>query len=392
MLDVLVIAPHPDDAELGMAGAILKFKKEGWRVGVLDLTSGEPTPHGSPEIRARETAAATKILGLDWRDNLGLPNRSLEATIENRAKLAGVIRQQRPLWLFAPYWIDAHPDHVAATQLVEAARFWSKLTKTDLPGAPHHPERIFNYYCVHLKMAPQPAFVLDISDEWDQKLAATPLLRKPVHYGPANGAARVSRCAARRGGVLGKVHRQNVWRAIRLSRADRAQLPCEFGLTGRTRPYAGSSILHAPRLDSCVFVCLRHRAKRFDAMLDLSRLPEMIRHEQGVSRRLFLAYAASLTSVPLLGRSAKSATRRPQFSADPFSVGVASGDPTHARHRAVDALGAQPAGAGRRHGAGADRSGVGNRHRRRHAQRRAPRHEHRHAAARPLGARRSRRS
>ncbi len=63
-------------------------------------------------------------------------------------------------------------------------------------------------------------------------------------------------------------------------------------------------------------------------MLDLRRLPEMIRYEQGVSRRLFLAYAASLTSVPLLGRSAKSATRRPQFSADPFSVGVASGDPT----------------------------------------------------------------
>jgi bacillithiol biosynthesis deacetylase BshB1 len=172
MLDVLVIAPHPDDAELGMAGAILKFKKEGWRVGVLDLTSGEPTPHGSPEIRARETAAATEILGLDWRENLGLPNRSLEATIENRAKLAGVIRQQRPLWMFAPYWIDAHPDHVAATQLVEAARFWAKLTKTDLPGAPHHPERIFNYYCVHLKMAPQPAYVLDISDEWEKKLAA----------------------------------------------------------------------------------------------------------------------------------------------------------------------------------------------------------------------------
>ena len=172
MLDILVIAPHPDDAELGMAGAILKFKKEGRSVGILDLTSGEPTPHGSVEIRARETAAASKILGLDWRENLDLPNRSLEATIENRAKLAGVIRQQRPRWLFAPYWIDVHPDHIAATQLVEAARFWAKLTKSDLPGAPHHPERIYNYYCVHLKMAPQPAFVLDISSEWEQKLAA----------------------------------------------------------------------------------------------------------------------------------------------------------------------------------------------------------------------------
>jgi N-acetylglucosamine malate deacetylase 1 len=172
MLDILVIAPHPDDAELGMAGAILKFKKEGRRVGVLDLTSGEPTPHGTPEIRARETAAATEILGLDWRENLGLTNRSLEATLENRAKLAGVIRRERPRWLFAPFWVDAHPDHIAATQLVEAARFSAKLTKTDLPGAPHHPERIYNYYCVHLKMAAQPAFVLDISAEWQQKLAA----------------------------------------------------------------------------------------------------------------------------------------------------------------------------------------------------------------------------
>ncbi|NOY40582.1 MAG: bacillithiol biosynthesis deacetylase BshB1 [Planctomycetes bacterium] len=172
MLDILVIAPHPDDAELGMGGAILKFKSEGLRVGVLDLTNGEPTPHGSLEIRAQETAAATEILGLDWRDNLGLPNRSLEPTLEARAQLAGVIRQQRPRWLFAPFWTDAHPDHVAATQLVEAARFWAKLSKTDMPGEPHHPERIFNYYCVHLKLVPQPAFVLDISDEWEQKRAS----------------------------------------------------------------------------------------------------------------------------------------------------------------------------------------------------------------------------
>jgi len=172
MLDILVIAAHPDDAELGMGGAILKFKAEGLRVGVLDLTTGEPTPHGSLEIRQRETAAATEILGLDWRDNLGLPNRSVEPTLEARAKLAGVIRQQQPRWLFAPYWTDAHPDHVAATQLVDAARFWSKLSKTDMPGEPHHPERIYNYFCVHLKLAPQPAFVLDITSEWKKKLAA----------------------------------------------------------------------------------------------------------------------------------------------------------------------------------------------------------------------------
>ncbi|TWT47735.1 bacillithiol biosynthesis deacetylase BshB1 [Botrimarina hoheduenensis] len=172
MLDALIIAPHPDDAELGAGGVILKLLAEGKRVGVLDLTSGEPTPHGSPELRARETAAATEVLGLPWRENLGLVNRSLEPTLENRAKLAGVLRRERPRWLFAPYWEDAHPDHTAATKLVEDARFWAKLTKCDLPGEPYHPERIYYYYCVHLKLAPQPAFVLDISEVWEQKLAA----------------------------------------------------------------------------------------------------------------------------------------------------------------------------------------------------------------------------
>lgn len=172
VLDILVIAPHPDDAELGAAGAILKFKREGAKVGVLDLTSGEPTPFGSLEKRAAETAAATSILGLDWRHNLGLPNRSLEATLAARRELAIVFRQTRPKWLFAPYWVDAHPDHLAATELVEAARFWAKLSKTDMPGEPWHPRRIYNYYCVHLKLAAQPAFILDISDLWEQKLAA----------------------------------------------------------------------------------------------------------------------------------------------------------------------------------------------------------------------------
>ena len=171
-LDILVIAPHPDDAELGMGGAIMRFLDEGLRVGILDLTSGEPTPFGTPEKRKSETSEATKILGVPWRQNLGLPNRSLEPTLEARSKLAGVIRTTRPRWLFAPFWEDAHPDHVAATQLVEAARFWAKLTKTEMPGTPFHPERIYNYYCVHLKMAPQPAFILDISPYWERKLAA----------------------------------------------------------------------------------------------------------------------------------------------------------------------------------------------------------------------------
>ena len=194
MLDVLVVAPHPDDAELGAGGLILRLKADGRRVGVLDLTNGEPTPLGTPEIRARETAAATEILGLDWRENLGLPNRSLQPTLDARAKLAGVFRRTRPRWIFAPYWVDAHPDHVAATQLIEDARFWAKLTKSDLPGEPYHPQRIYYYYCVHLRLIPQPAFILDISDHWEKKRQAIECYRSQfVDNQPAEGPTFVDR-------------------------------------------------------------------------------------------------------------------------------------------------------------------------------------------------------
>ena len=101
-LDALIIAPHPDDAELGMGGAIMKFIAEGRRVGVLDLTSGEPTPHGSLEIRARETAAATKIMGLEWRENLGLPrpeNSSFASTCQLEDLVFGVSGKPRPIHL-----------------------------------------------------------------------------------------------------------------------------------------------------------------------------------------------------------------------------------------------------------------------------------------------------
>ena len=97
--------------------------------------------------------------------------------MEARAKLAGAIRRTRPRWLFAPYWMGAHPDHVAATELVEAARFWAKLTKSDLPGLPHYPERIFYYYCLHLHALPQPGLVVDISGHWEGKRAAVACYR-----------------------------------------------------------------------------------------------------------------------------------------------------------------------------------------------------------------------
>jgi len=169
MLDALVVAPHPDDAELGMGGTIVRLIGQGWKLGILDLTSGEPTPLGSLERRAAETVAATKELGNPWRMNLGLPNRSLEPTLVNRRELAGVFRQVRPRLIFAPYWEDAHPDHTAATKLVEDARFWSKLSRSDIPGAPFHPARILYYFSVHLRIVERPSLLIDISDQLEAK-------------------------------------------------------------------------------------------------------------------------------------------------------------------------------------------------------------------------------
>jgi bacillithiol biosynthesis deacetylase BshB1 len=171
-LDLLVIAPHPDDAEIGVGGTLLQAKAQGLTVGVVDLTTGEPTPHGTLETRVRETAEATRVLQLDWRENLGLPNRSLEATLDARRMLAGAFRLTRPKIIFAPYWEDAHPDHVAATQLIEAARFWSKLSRTDFPGEPYWPPRVLYYFSIHLRIHPKPAFVMDISDSIEKKLQA----------------------------------------------------------------------------------------------------------------------------------------------------------------------------------------------------------------------------
>lgn len=171
-LDYLVIACHPDDAEIGVGGTLLGLKAHGACVGVLDLTSGEPTPHGTVVIRQRECAAASKLLGIDWRGNLGLPNRALVADLEARRQLASAIRQLRPRVLLTHYWEDAHPDHVAASALVDAARFWAKLTKTDMPGEPHYPQRILYFLAMHLRLHAKPSFVVDVTAHHERKLQA----------------------------------------------------------------------------------------------------------------------------------------------------------------------------------------------------------------------------
>lgn len=170
-LRFLVVSPHPDDGELGMGGTIIKLAKQGHSVHLLDMTNGEPTPNGSPEIREREWTAAGKILGVE-RSVLGLVNRQVTHNLDSRYMLAAAIRKHRPNVLFVPYTPDAHPDHVAVTRIAEDARFDAKLTKTNIPGEPWHPKRIIYYFCTHLRLNFEPTFCIDTTDTHEQKLKA----------------------------------------------------------------------------------------------------------------------------------------------------------------------------------------------------------------------------
>lgn len=171
MASILVIGPHPDDQELGMGGTIARLVSQGHKIHLVDMTNGEPTPNGSPEIRAGEAASAAGVLGVQ-RTLLDLKNREVVHNIESRHKLAAVIRIHRPNILFVPFPIDAHPDHVAVTRIAEDARFDAKLTKSRIPGDPWHPKRIIYYFCTHLRMSFQPTFCIDISDQIETKMKA----------------------------------------------------------------------------------------------------------------------------------------------------------------------------------------------------------------------------
>jgi len=172
MAEYLVIGAHPDDAEIGMGGTIAMLGQQGHRVTILDLTNGEPTPMGTPERRHAESEAAAAVLGVARRVTLSMPNRYLTDTVENREQVAEVIREVRPAILFIPYWVDAHPDHIAAEHLAEAARFYGKLTKTGMRGEPFYAPRVLHFFCTHYRLHPDPAFVLDITDQIDRKLEA----------------------------------------------------------------------------------------------------------------------------------------------------------------------------------------------------------------------------
>ncbi|GAB64317.1 MAG: bacillithiol biosynthesis deacetylase BshB1 [Candidatus Jettenia sp.] len=185
MTTILAIGPHPDDIEAGMGGSILKLVSLGYDVHILDMTNGEPTPYGSPEIRKREWELSATVLGIKSRTVLDLPNRYLMDSIDARKKVAAVIREIRPEVIFLPYWVDAHPDHVQTTQIGEAARFYAKLTKSDIPGEPWYPACIFYYLCSHFRLHVIPSFILDISREFEKKLKIASIYQSQFAYDEA---------------------------------------------------------------------------------------------------------------------------------------------------------------------------------------------------------------
>jgi len=162
MVRILCVGAHPDDVEIGMGGTVASLTARGIGVRILDLTNGEPTPRGSPEKRLEEAGRSAGILGAERR-TLEMPNRFLTDSIENRKTLAAEIRDFKPEYVFAPYSKDAHPDHIAASALCIASRFYAKLTKSDIVGAPHFPWRLIHYFPVHVRLRIAPTFLTDIS-------------------------------------------------------------------------------------------------------------------------------------------------------------------------------------------------------------------------------------
>ena len=135
-LDILAIAAHRDDVEQTCGGTLLKAALRGQRTGILDLTRGEMGTRGTAEDRAREAADAAKILGVQWRRALDIPDGRVENTWENRLKVGSVIRETRPRVVILPYWKGRHPDHYTASVLGYEACFLAGLAKVSLTSEP----------------------------------------------------------------------------------------------------------------------------------------------------------------------------------------------------------------------------------------------------------------
>jgi len=178
-LDVVFTAPHPDDLEIGMGGTIAKLVKLGYRVGMIHMTDGEPTPRGTRQTRLKETREAAEILGAQVCEVLTLPNRELMDGPEARYAVATTLRRYRPKILvgMAGRTPAASPDHYQGQLITEAARFYSQLTKWDDRFDNTEPFRVDHLVYRPVRFAAEVThyhseFVVDITDTIDQKIEA----------------------------------------------------------------------------------------------------------------------------------------------------------------------------------------------------------------------------
>jgi bacillithiol biosynthesis deacetylase BshB1 len=173
-LDILVLSVHPDDAELGCAGTLVKHIAEGKKVGIVDLTRGELGTRGSAEIRDAEAAASAKILGLTIRENLALPDGFFQNTREYQLKVIEAIRKYQPEIIIGNAKHDRHPDHGRAHQLIETAAFLSGLRKieTYADGELQQPWRANILLSFIQDEYIKPDLLVDVTEQWETKIAS----------------------------------------------------------------------------------------------------------------------------------------------------------------------------------------------------------------------------
>ncbi len=171
-LDWLVLAPHPDDAEIGAGGTLLRLAAAGKATGILELTRGEGGTLGDPDTREAECRAAAAILGLRWRGQLGLPDGGLADTPEQARALAAALRWVRPRVLVVPHSRDRHPDHFGAYHLSKRGVHLASLAKADVPGTPHKVSRVLMYQGNADITANVLVDVEAVLPEWERAIAA----------------------------------------------------------------------------------------------------------------------------------------------------------------------------------------------------------------------------
>lgn len=191
-VDVLAFGPHPDDVELFCGGILRSLVLRGRSVGVVDLTRGERASHGTPEERARETAAASAILGLTFRENLELPDTLLDA--RDRSQLERVveaIRRLRPELILAPWSEERHPDHVATSALVTQATFYAGVRKIETsPASERFVPRQLLYYPMRHHVV--PSLVVDTSAVAADKRAAIACYASQIGRKPGEDPTLIS--------------------------------------------------------------------------------------------------------------------------------------------------------------------------------------------------------